>query len=185
MVWTAIVPWKQGPDTKSRLSATLDVPERQALAAAMAEAVISCLSDVPSIAAVHLLAPAAVPRLPCQSLRDEGRGLNEELAAARDDLGNGPTIVVHADLPCLTVDDVESLLAAAAASGAAFAPDRHGRGTNAVALADNRPFQFAFGPDSLAHHRQQRTDAAIIVRAGLGFDVDTLDDLDKYRDMLK
>lgn len=185
MAWTAIVPWKQGSDTKSRLSATLDVPERQALAAAMAQAVINCLSYVPSIAAVHLLAPTAVPRWPCQWLRDEGRGLNEELTSSRDDLGNGPIIVVHADLPCLTVDDVVCLLAAAAASGAAFAPDRHGRGTNAVALADGGPFQFAFGPDSLADHRQQRTDAAIIVRAGLGFDVDTLNDLDQYRDMLK
>jgi 2-phospho-L-lactate guanylyltransferase len=100
-------------------------------------------------------------------------------------LGNVPIIVVHADLPCLTVDDVVYLLAAAAASGAAFALDRHGRGANAVALADGSPFQFAFGPDSLAEHRQQCTDAAIIVRAGLGFVVDTLNDLGKYRDMLK
>jgi 2-phospho-L-lactate guanylyltransferase len=87
-------------------------------------------------------------------------------------------------LPCLTADDVACLLTATAARGTAFAPDRHGQGTNAVALADSRAFQFAFGPDSLAHHRHQRTDAAIIARAGLGFDVDTPSDLDQYRDML-
>lgn len=183
ITWTAIVPWKQGSDTKSRLSATLDLSQRQALAAAMAQAVITRLSELPSIAAVHLLAPAAVPQWPCLWLRDEGRGLNEELTSARDVLGNGPIIVVHADLPCLTADDVTCLLAAAAASGAAFAPDRHGRGTNAVALADSRPFQFAFGPDSLTHHRHQRADAAIVERAGLGFDVDTPSDIDHYLGM--
>jgi 2-phospho-L-lactate guanylyltransferase len=184
MAWTAIVPWKQGPDTKSRLSATLDRSERQALASTMAQAVITCLSGVESVATVHLLAPAAVPPWPCHWLRDKGRGLNAELAAARADLGHRPVVIIHADLPCLTAQDVACLLDAAGTTGAAFAPDRHGRGTNAIALADGRPFQFAFGPDSLAHHRLQRTDAAIIARPGLGFDVDTAHDLHQWRDML-
>lgn len=179
--WAAIVPWKQGPYTKSRLSGMLDLAERQALAFAMAQSVMTCLSQVQSIASVHLLAPAAVPQWPCHWVRDEGRGLNEELAAARDHMRTSPVVIVHADLPRLTADDMACLLTAAASSGAAFAPDRHGRGTNAVALWDSRPFQFGFGPDSLAHHRHQRSDAAIIARPGLGFDVDTPSDLDQYR----
>ncbi|MDI1296047.1 MAG: 2-phospho-L-lactate guanylyltransferase [bacterium] len=181
--WAAITPWKQGPDTKSRLSAMLDETERMTLASAMAGTVLTCLSQVEAIGSLHLLAPTAVPAWPCQWLPDEGRGLNGELDAARLHWGKRPIVIIHADLPCLTVDDVECLLAAAAASGAAFAPDRHGRGTNAVALADSADFRFAIGPDSFANHRGQRPDAAIIARVGLSFDVDTPADLDQWRAM--
>lgn len=176
------MPWKQGPDTKSRLGATLDGAERTALASTMAATVIARLADVDAIAALHLLAPAPVPHWPCQWLPDEGRGLNGELDAARARLGTGPVLVIHADLPCLTVGDIRCLLTAAQASGAALAPDRHGQGTNAVALADGDDFRFQFGPDSFARHRAQRPHAAIVERDGLGFDLDTPTDLDRWRE---
>lgn len=177
--WAALVPWKQGDDSKSRLGGVLAPAKRMALASSMAAEVVARLSEVDAIRSLYLLAPGAIPEWPSQWLRDEGRGLNKELNAARDQLGKVPFVVIHADLPCLTKQDVESLLAAAGSNGAAFAPDRHGCGTNAVAIADGRPFHFAFGPDSFVAHRQQRPDAAIIECAGLGFDVDTPADLDQ------
>jgi len=181
MGWAAIVPWKQGDDSKSRLSGVLGLAARRALASAMAAEVIARLSEIDAIHSLYLLSPAAVPEWPSQWLPDAGRGLNLELAAARDRLGKGPFVVIHADLPCLTADDVACLLAAAETKGSAFAPDRHGRGTNAVALTDGQPFRFAFGPDSLTSHRQQRPNAAIVERTGLGFDLDTPADLDRLK----
>jgi len=140
------------------------------------------LSTVRAVDALYLLAPAAVPAWPTRWLPDGGRGLNSELATARATLGKRPFVIIHADLPRLTTEDVAYLLAAAEANGAAFAPDRHGRGTNAVALADVDPFRFAFGPHSLIAHKQQRPDAAIVERDGLGFDVDTPLDLHQWND---
>src|SRR3546814_18344636 len=60
-----------------------------------------------------------------------------------------------------------------------LAPDRHGSGTNAIALMAAAPFEFAFGENSLALHRTTSgRRAAIVRRLGLSLDVDTPDDLD-------
>lgn len=77
----------------------------------------------------------------------------------------------------LTEADVSALLAGASRAGIAIAPDRHGTGTNAVALRDDALFRFRFGPDSLRHHCEQVLDAAIVRTRGLAFDPDTLEDL--------
>tara|TARA_A100001391_G_scaffold183895_1_gene151438 strand:- start:643 stop:1218 length:576 start_codon:yes stop_codon:yes gene_type:complete len=181
--WAALVPLKQGVDSKSRLREALEPAERMALASAMAARVMTCLSNVNAIGSLYLLAPTEVSEWPSRWLPDNGGGLNPELARARAQLGNRPLLVIHADLPHLTVQDVHTLLAAADDRGCAFAPDRHGRGTNAVALRDANPFRFAFGRDSLMLHRQQRPRAAIVDRAALGFDIDTPADLAELHDI--
>ncbi|WCP15336.1 Phosphoenolpyruvate guanylyltransferase [Sphingobium sp. AntQ-1] len=177
MQWNVIIPWKQGPDTKSRLGGVLDARQRMMLAADMARRVVGCVAEVEAVGMVRLLAPAAPLDWPCAWVRDEGRGLNRELTAARLRFGTSRFVVVHADLPKLVAGDIARLLAAAEDAGAAFAPDRHGQGTNAVALADVDPFAFAFGPNSLAGHRSQRLQAAIVETEGLGFDIDVPEDL--------
>ncbi|BBF71569.1 MAG: 2-phospho-L-lactate guanylyltransferase [Sphingobium sp.] len=181
--WAALVPLKQGVESKSRLRDALEPAERMALASAMAARVMTCLSKADAINSLYLLAPTVVPEWPSHWLPDSGRGLNPELEGARAQLGNRPLLVIHADLPHLTVEDVQALLAAADECGCAFAPDRHGRGTNAVAIRDANPFRFAFGQDSLMSHRQQRPAAAIVERAALGFDIDTPADLAGLHEM--
>lgn len=181
--WAALVPLKQGVESKSRLREALEPAERMALVSAMAARVMTCLSNVNTINSLYLLAPTEVSEWPSHWLPDSGRGLNPELESARAQLGNRPLLVIHADLPHLTVQDVQALLTAADHRGCAFAPDRHGRGTNAVALRDANPFRFAFGRDSLTPHRQQRPGAAIVERAALGFDIDTPADLAELHDM--
>ena len=181
--WAALVPLKQGAESKTRLGEALEPAERMALASAMAGRVMTCLSNVNAINSLYLLAPTEVSEWPSHWLPDSGRGLNPELESARAQLGNRPLLVIHADLPHLTVQDVQALLTAADDCGCAFAPDRHGRGTNAVALRDANPFRFAFGRDSLMPHRQQRPGAAIVERAALAFDIDTPADLAELHDM--
>jgi 2-phospho-L-lactate guanylyltransferase len=175
--WVALVPWKQGQDSKSRLSAHLDPAQRAALSRNMAEHVIARLAQVDAIGNIYLVAPQAMPTWLVHWIPDEGRGLNQELTLARMRHDGRPVIILHADLPGLEVADVEALIAGAVPLGAAIAPDRHGRGTNGLALADGRPFDFAFGPDSFALHLAQRPDARIVERPGLSFDLDTPDDL--------
>ncbi len=89
-----------------------------------------------------------------------------------------PIAVFHADLPRLGAEDVAALLAAGERGGCAIAPDRHGTGTNALAIGDGRAFSFAFGADSFARHRAQAGERfEIVTRPGLALDVDTPDDL--------
>ena len=111
--WAALVPLKQGVDSKSRLREALEPAERMALASAMAARVMTCLSNVNAIGSLYLLAPTEVSEWPSRWLPDNGGGLNPELARARAQLGNRALLVIHADLPHLTVQDVHTRLAAA------------------------------------------------------------------------
>jgi 2-phospho-L-lactate guanylyltransferase len=86
-------------------------------------------------------------------------------------------LVIHADLPLLSVDDIAALLTGDGASSA-IAPDRHGSGTNALALVEPRGFDFAFGPNSFTRHCVAARGARIVTRLGLGLDIDTAADLD-------
>src|SRR3546814_8570724 len=72
-------------------------------------------------------------------------------------------IFIHGDLPLLVPEEIEALIQAAG-GGCALAPDRHGSGTNAIALMAAAPFEFAFGENSLALHRTTSGRRAAIVR---------------------
>ena len=179
MSWTAVVPLKTAADRKTRLSPSLDLAERIRLSNRMARQVVATLKETEEVGRVLLLSPGPLEALDAEWMPDEGRGLNAELTRVRAGLG-GAMLVVHADLPLLARDDVEALLAAAAAAGVAVAPDRHGEGTNAIALADARPFRFAFGPGSFRGHSAE-AGAAVVRRPGLALDIDSPDDLQAAR----
>lgn len=138
---------------------------------------LDTLSAAREVGHVLLLSDERLPMEGVDWRPDEGRGLNAELDAAYAALRTTAVAIVHADLPQVTGEDLRCLIDAAALSGVAIAPDRHGSGTNALAIADGRPFAFSFGTDSCARHRAAAGEgAAIVRRPGLGFDVDTPDD---------
>jgi 2-phospho-L-lactate guanylyltransferase len=139
---------------------------------AMARHVVAVLDAAPSIGAIWVVAPNDPALAPAGWIADGACGLNAEIAAARAVLGDGPALLIHADLPLLSVEDVEALVAAADDAGAAIAPDIAQTGTNAIALADGRAFAPAFGVDSFARHRAVLGDAAIVRREGLSRDID-------------
>jgi 2-phospho-L-lactate guanylyltransferase len=172
---------KQGSQVKSRLSNLLDLPTRTSLAQAMARRVVASLRAAESIEDVRLLAPTPALTGMTTWMPDRGAGLNEELARACAALPDRPLLVIHADLPFLSPEDVEEMLAAARSAGVAIAPDRHGEGTNALALARGGARRFAFGPGSLGHHRSFWPQATIVHRRGLAFDLDTPEDFAEAR----
>jgi 2-phospho-L-lactate/phosphoenolpyruvate guanylyltransferase len=174
--WTAIVPIKPASERKGRLQAVLDAAERTALTERLLAHVLGTLRSTPEIRDVALLTDAPPPGWAGPLIRDEGRGLNAELDAARRTCG-GRIVAIHADLPCLSRQDVAALIASSA-SGIAIAPDRHDTGTNALALAAGVRFDFAFGAGSFQRHRLAAGARGTIVRRpGLAFDLDTPDDL--------
>lgn len=181
MNWTAIVPLNYGRDCKTRLSEHLTPEQRNTLVEQMARHVFDQLAKVPAIERLCVVSPEYPPFLDTLWVEDQGRGLNAELAAAREQLGAGATLFIHADLPLLDVAEVNALLIAAEQSGAALAPDRAGQGTNALALVSAEPFMPAFGVDSFRKHRALLPTAAIVEREGLAVDIDEPDSLELIR----
>lgn len=178
MIWTAIVPLKRRSDRKSRLAACLVPREREALSDRMAAGVLKALREAG--AAARVLSPSPWPGVPWEP--DHGAGLNAELDRVRTALACAPLLVISGDLPLLTAADIQTLLAAAEVEGVGIAPDRHGQGTNAIALRDARPFAFAFGAGSFARHFAAAEGTALIIdRPGLALDLDTPADLAEGR----
>ncbi len=186
-----IVPHRGLAAAKTRLAPVLTVEERSDLAARLLGRVLHmaliALPDVVVISPSAALAPlveAAGARLAVQ----RGMGLNEGLEQARDvAVADGITtlVVLHGDLPSLTVEDVTALAdAIRGASGVAIAPDRAGTGTNGLALRPPDVMRFAFGTGSRAAHEAAALEAGvtpvIVQRPGLAFDLDTPDDLTRW-----
>ncbi|MET0179293.1 MAG: 2-phospho-L-lactate guanylyltransferase [Novosphingobium sp.] len=174
--WRAIVPLNLGGACKTRLSPRLSPWQRERLVEAMARHVIERLAAASAVDEIAVLSPRPPPFPRVEWLADRGGGLNAELARA---LGGGRVIVIHADLPLLAVHDIAALAASAENAGAALAPDRAGRGTNALALTSAGGFRPRFGRGSFALHREALPAAAIVARPGLAGDVDTVEDLDR------
>ncbi len=186
MTCWVVIPFKQPGQAKGRLAGALSEAQRAALASAMLHHVVSVASEASHVQQLCLLGPTRLD-LPehIRLLADPGTGLNPALHAALvQALQGGATrmIVLFADLPVLTRQDIE-LLAAAPTGTIAMAPDRHGTGTNALSLPlpQARGFTFAFGPDSFAKHHAEANRLGIRIEEvhsqGLARDIDMPEDL--------
>ena len=177
MSWRAIVPLKGAGGRKTRLAGLLDAGARNRLALAMFHHVTATLA-VAGVA-VTALSPERPTGWPGAWQRDEADDLNAALEQASGRLGQRRLAIVHADLPMLTEGDVRALLAAAGDAGLALAADRHGTGTNAIAIADGAPLRFRFGAGSLAAMvATAGRPCRIVHREGLACDLDTPADRD-------
>jgi 2-phospho-L-lactate/phosphoenolpyruvate guanylyltransferase len=173
--WRVLVPMKQGNDGKSRLGSMLGEGERAGLAERMAAHVLKVLQSCFDAAQITILSPRCPDGWDGGWQRDQGRGLNPELTDWRKAQGGGAILIIHADLPLLSAEDVRELIKAAQ-DGAAIATDRAGEGTNAVAISDGRAFAFCFGAGSRVLHCRQYPDMAVLEREGLMSDLDTPED---------
>lgn len=179
-----IIPVKPPGQGKMRLADVLDADARMRLVGAMLDRVLDAVSAAQHVDQVCILGPSHHGQSPTIPLLDDaGGGLNSALtrALAEAEAGGASRVVfIAADLPRLTPRDVESL---AAGDAVAIAPDRHGTGTNAIALPlpQGRGFTFAYGADSFAAHDAEGhrlgLDVEIIACPGLARDVDVPEDL--------
>lgn len=186
--WTALVPLRLGPETKTRLAALYDASQRITLATALARHVCDTLARCAAVERVVLLAPERPDWLQGEWAPDGGGGLNHELGAFRAAHRALPLLTVLGDLPLLAVDDVEALLAGTGAAGAAgyhraMAPDHAGQGTNALALTAGTEADFRFGENSRKAFRRLYPDMVEVIRPGLAHDLDTPQDLARLRQM--
>lgn len=194
-----VVPVRSLSEGKTRLAGDLTPDERRQLTIRMLRHVITAIagsgvakrivvvSGDPNALAVAVKAseqvmPVAQP--------DHRPGLNNALDVARDvavQHGAEQVMVLFADLPLLTPDDLGVMADALEPGAMVIAADRHGQGTNGLLLpldAAGRAFSFQFGTVSAGKHRAEASGRglrAVDVRTvGLGFDLDTGSDLAHY-----
>jgi 2-phospho-L-lactate guanylyltransferase len=176
---------------KQRLGSLLGSGSRHALAQAMFQDVVSALRKVPGIEQVVIVAAEPTVEFTAEEqvvlLQDEVQ-LGQSAATLIGirwaiDAGFERVLLVPGDTPLLAVDEVDAMLADAAADGTSvvIVPDRHDTGTNALLLAPPDVIEPSFGPDSLARHVAATQTAAVSHRVervpSLIFDVDTSEDL--------
>lgn len=189
-VW-AVIPARQPGEGKTRLSGVLSAQEREALGRAMLAHVVETARTAQNVDRTCIVGSQAYGDVPL--LADPGEGLNPAIRSAIGQAGAegvSRAVILHGDLPQLTVRDVE-LLAAATEGSIAIAPDRHGTGTNALSLPlpAASGFAFAFGPDSFRRHHAEADRLGLLIETihspGLSRDIDEPDDLPDAADLLK
>jgi 2-phospho-L-lactate guanylyltransferase len=194
-IW-AIVPVKPLRRAKSRLSPVLGGEERLALSREMLNRVLGALARIPDIDRTLLVsrdseAMALARQHGARTLSERPPiDLNQALQqATRAALGSGASavLVVPADLPLVTSEDLEEILALGVAPPiVVLAPDRHGAGTNALLVSPAGLIEYAFGPSSFDRHRTLALAAgarvAVCDRPGLALDLDLPEDLGLLRE---
>jgi 2-phospho-L-lactate guanylyltransferase len=190
-VW-ALVPAKCFTRGKSRLSPVLDDTARAAFARRLLDHVLGTLLASESVAGVLVatdcdeVAEAARarsspkgPRVAVRMDADPGP-LNTVVDAALRDLatrGAGAALVLMADLPRITSEDVHALIEALDGHDMVLVTDVRGRHTNALGLRPPARIATCFGrPDSFAAHAAAAREAglrlAVLENERIAFDVD-------------
>jgi 2-phospho-L-lactate guanylyltransferase len=174
-----VIPIRSFRAGKGRLAAVLSDDERAALGRTMAERVLAAAAPLPvyvvtgddevaTFASEHGAKVIADPGS-LNGAAEVGRA-----TAAAD--GFERVIVAHADLakptPFAWVADFD---------GVTIVPDRHGGGTNVMALPTRASFDFAYGEGSRTRHEHEARARGLALRvvddASLGWDVDEPSDL--------
>lgn len=175
-----LVPVKAFSDAKARLAAVLGDAERERLARWTAARVLAAAGELPTYVACDDEQVATwAGEHGAAILWHPGVGLNAAVNNSVADLreaGVTDVIVAHGDLP-----RAHSLASLTEPGTITLVPDRHGDGTNVIALPTDLQFRFAYGPGSFQRHLDAAIAAGHSVRVRrdplLAADIDTPADL--------
>jgi 2-phospho-L-lactate/phosphoenolpyruvate guanylyltransferase len=185
-----VVPVRSLRDGKSRLAPVLNIAQRTALVESLLARTLEQAAEFPGLSRTLVVTGcrevgALVSKLGIRVLEESGTaGLNSALRQAQAavvGLAGSRMLVVSCDLPLVQAHDLRQLASAASDGVLALAPDRTGRGTNAMCLPAQRAFDFAFGPDSFYRHSEHarilNLESVPVRSLGLVFDLDLPIDL--------
>lgn len=199
MTLWAIVPVKPLRRGKSRLSGVLTQEERTNLNRRLLAHTIDTLREIPDIEQVLVVsrdtAALALARdHGARTVQENGAPhLNVALARATIVVKNYVTrgvLIVPADLPLITAEDVRCMLARAKDPPVVVvAPDRHRQGTNALLVCPVGLIKYDFGPNSFTRHcelaRQAGAHLEVCELPSLALDVDLPEDLAMVQEELE
>ncbi len=191
----ALVPLKNLAQAKSRLAPAVDASTRRAMVLAMAEDVLAVLNQAECVERVLLVSnePEAGSLLGQRRLdvfySSDGEGLNRELeqaAAYAAAQGADRVLILHADLPWLDRESLESLISKCPETSVCVAQDKLGTGTNAILAPLPLPVPLVFGVNSLAAFRagasEQGRELRIVDEPRLAQDIDGPEDFQRLVD---
>jgi len=179
-----VVPVKALTKSKTRLSSILSPKERAALTIAMLADVLSAVKKSRMIDSITVVSPDRNvlrfgQQLGVDSLREKpARGLNSAITQTicKRKWENAIVLIVHADLPLLTPEEVNAFLRGARGCSVTIGPSKDGTGTNAMVLNPARVIKPAFGRGSYKRHislfHRKRLRFRVQMTEGFGFDVD-------------
>ncbi len=185
---TVAIPVRAFDGAKSRLGAVLDAEERRELVERLLRRTVAAALATDGVLEVVVVSPdpevlAVAVAEGARPVVQRSRGLNPALHEARAAALGERLLVVPADIPGVSAANLGRVLAAGDTAGSpsvVLAPDRHGRGTNALLLDPPDVIDPAFGGDSRAGHAwlASSADAAFAeVPNVLALDIDTPEDL--------
>lgn len=152
---------KRFGEAKRRLAVGIDDERRAGLVAAMLEDVLEAIGATRSIERTLVVTsePGAAELAVASGanvLPDPGAGGHSEAALAgiarARELGAACVVLLPGDCPLLEPRELEALLTGIPSPYVAVVPDRHGTGTNALALSPPDAIRPAFGEGSCDRH---------------------------------
>jgi len=199
MTLWAIVPVKPLRRGKSRLAGALSEDERAELNESLLQHTLKTLSRLKEVEQVLVVSrdPQALTiarQHGARTVREHGQPLlNTALTRATvvaQVYATRGVLILPADLPLITEEDVLTLIERAVDPPVVvIAPDRHGKGTNALLLSPSGLIDYDFGENSFEKHCQLARGAGarleIVDLPTLGLDLDLPEDLEIIRDLEK
>lgn len=186
MTATAVLPVKRFGAAKQRLAPGIEGERRRELAAAMLSDVLDAIGEARAVertivvsgdpGAVEIAAAAGAEVVP--DPEDAGH-VEAALAGVERAVaeGAGCVVLLPGDCPLLDPRELDRLLTGIPERYAAIVPDRHGTGTNALALRPPDAIVPAFGEGSCARHVAAAREAGVPFGVeelpSLGLDLDT------------
>ncbi|NJC98044.1 MAG: 2-phospho-L-lactate guanylyltransferase [Anaerolineales bacterium] len=197
-IW-AIVPVKPLRRGKSRLAGALTEDERTELNQSLLQHTLKTLVDLKEVEQVLVISrdPHALTiarNYGARTVREDGQPqLNTALTRATvvaQVYATRGVLVLPADLPLISREDVLTLIEKAVDPPVVvIAPDRHGKGTNALLISPAGLIDYDFGENSFQRHCELVKKAGarleIVDLPSLGLDLDLPEDLEIIRELEK
>ena len=184
----AIVPYKEPPFGKSRLSNRLTPTQRTVLASSMLEIVVEALLNAEHITGILIVSDST--RLEKFTLKEntivlatQTNNLKEAVTQAglfaTNQLQCTTIFIVPADLPLVSAKDID--YAVAQHEQITIIPDSRLRGTNGIIATPPNAFEYVFNGHSFYDHQHNAQLAGIQPKSlrieTFSYDVDTFEDL--------
>jgi 2-phospho-L-lactate/phosphoenolpyruvate guanylyltransferase len=183
---TAVLPIKRFDAAKQRLAGGIDHERRRELAAAMVTDVLEAIGEARTIERTIVvsgdpIAQEIAAAAGAEVVPDPGDAGHVEAALAgiarAEAEGATCVVLLPGDCPLLDPRELDRLLTGVPERYVGVVPDRHGTGTNALALSPPDAIVPAFGEGSCARHVAAAREAGIPFGveelASLGLDLDT------------
>ncbi|MEM3096740.1 MAG: 2-phospho-L-lactate guanylyltransferase [Nitrososphaerota archaeon] len=183
----ALIPVKRLSRSKTRLGGRLEAVERASLSVSILTKVARACRD----AGLHpiLLSPdkhvkALASLHGWGYFSDTGHSLRSSVSAALNKIvrsGASEVLVVHADLPFLSPDDLRQIISVSKGADIVLCPNLAVDGTNIVYVKKPKSFRPMYGRESFSRHLRYHLSCGLRVKTfislGSALDIDTPKDL--------